>query len=127
VKDLGPGPFHLGVGLNDFLRAGATGSMLSLCDADTLKMLGATGRLAARASFVDVPDRDDPHHASRVPQASFKLLLPGLTCTVRVPLGSLLPVLRDVVRRAHVMGREISLGRPQSFGNAGSSHRSPAE
>jgi hypothetical protein len=41
-------------------------------------MLGAAGRPAARASFVEVPDRDDPRHASRVPQASFKLLLPGI-------------------------------------------------
>ena len=32
-------------------------------------------------------------------------------------------VLRDVVRRAHVTGREVSLGKPQSFGNAASSHR----
>ena len=60
------------------VRAGATDRLFSVCDADTLKMLGATGRLAARASFVEVPDRDDPRHASRVPQASFKLLLPGI-------------------------------------------------
>jgi hypothetical protein len=59
-------------------RAGATGRLFSLCDADTLKMSGAAGRPAARTSFVEVPDRDDPRHASRVPQASFELMLPGI-------------------------------------------------
>jgi hypothetical protein len=59
-------------------RAGATGRFSSECDADTLKMFGATARPAARALFVEVPDRENPHHASRVPRASFKLLLPGI-------------------------------------------------
>ena len=45
-------------------RTGAAGGLPSLCDADTLKALGATGRLAARASLVEVPDRENPHDAS---------------------------------------------------------------
>ena len=41
-------------------RAGAPGGLLPPCDADTLKTLGATGRLTARAWSVEVPDRDNP-------------------------------------------------------------------
>jgi hypothetical protein len=89
-------------------------------------MLGATGRLAARALFAEVPDRENPHHASRVPQASFKLLLPGIDLHGSGATGQLAAAAsRRGPRRMLCVG--ISLGRTRRFGNAGPSHRSPAE
>ena len=55
-------------------RAGATGRLLPLRVADTLKTLGATGRLAARVRCVEIPDGDDPYQ-TRVRRAGLKLAL----------------------------------------------------
>ena len=55
-------------------RAGGTGRLLPLRVADSLKTLGATGRLAARVRCVEIPDGDDPHQ-TRVRRAGLKLVL----------------------------------------------------
>jgi hypothetical protein len=60
---VGTVPVAVGQLYENAARPGATGRLLSSCDADTLKTLGATERLAARALFLEVPDRDNPQHA----------------------------------------------------------------